>query len=365
MKTIYLFLCTIAVIVFTACNSDEEPFEVPVSDGAVLDIRVGGPSQPNHVCIDLSTDTQVSVNRASWDLGFYTGSEFSVILNASAEVMAQSLDKSSFSEITIEDYEGLAQLMTVDAIFSNLFGPPPYPDWMSESSEWIDDPEGSLNKTAIEEVQSEESANNIYLINRGFSNDGESRGDALLLKVTRNGSGYTVQYQVPGSSNIESTDIAKVETHNFVFFDFDTGVVDVEPEKDSWDIAFTNHMEILDAGLGTFIPYSVQDYVVQNRNGVMVAEVEIGEEWDLLTMYEGFSLADVNAIVFDDKLNTIGRSWRTVAIPQDPTSVTGVREDGFYVVKDASGNQYKLLFTGMLNSTGERGYPQITYELLK
>ena len=168
MKTINLLLTAIAVILFTACSNDDDIIQVPASEGAVLDIGVGGPSQPNYVYIDLSTDTQSSVNRATWDLGFYNGDKFSVTLNGSAEVMARSLNKSSFEEITEEDYEGLAEQMTVDAIFSNLFGPPPYPDWMAESSEWIDDPEGSLNNTAIAEVASSEGENDIYLINRGF-----------------------------------------------------------------------------------------------------------------------------------------------------------------------------------------------------
>jgi hypothetical protein len=186
----------------------------------------------------------------------------------------------------------------------------------------------------------------------------------MLIKVSRNGSGYTLQYQVPGATTVESMEIAKNEDLNFVGFNFDSGVVDVEPSKDSWDIIFSTTMVKLDVGGGIFIPYAFQDYVLQNRNGVTVAEVEVGDGSDLLSEYEAFTLGDVAGLEFDDKVNAIGDSWRTVASPT-PGSVTGVRTDGFYVVKDVAGNQYKLLFTGMLNETGERGYPQITYELLK
>jgi hypothetical protein len=364
MKTINLLLTALAVILFTACNNDDDIIKIPASEGAVLEVGVGGPTQPNYVCIDLSTDTQSSVNRGVWDLGFYNGDKFSVTLNASAEVMARSLSKSSFDEITPEDYEGLSEQMTVDAIFSNLFGPPPYPEWMAESAEWIDDPEGDLNKTAIAPIDADNNENEIYLLNRGFSPDETSRGDALLVKVTRNGSGYTLEFQVPGSDNIESVSIEKNATHNFVFYNFDTGVVEAEPEKHIWDIAFTNHMEELDVGGGTIIPYTFQDYVVQNRNGVTISEIELEDGTDLFEAYEAFTLGDVASAEFDDRINTIGGTWRTVASPT-PGTVTGVREDGFYVVKDAAGNQYKLLFTGMLSDTGERGFPEITYELLK
>jgi hypothetical protein len=364
MKTINLLLTALAVILFTACGNDDDIIEIPASEGAIIEVGVGGPAQPNYVWIDLSTDTQSSVNRAVWDLGFYNGDKFVVTLNASAEVMARDLNKSSFADITSEDYEGLAEQMTVDAIFSNLFGPPPYPEWMAESSDWIDDPEGNLNNTAIAEVSSNEGENNIYLINRGFTTDENPRGDALLVKVIRNGNGYTLQYQIPGSSNIESVNIAKNDTHNFEFFNFDSGEVDAEPEIDKWDIAFTNHMEKLDVGNGTMIPYTFQDYVLQNRSGVTIAEIELDEETDILTAYEAFTLGDVAGLTFDDAINSIGDTWRTVESPT-PGTVTGVREDGFYVVKDAAGNQYKLLFTKMLSDTGERGFPEITYELLK
>ena len=138
----------------------------------------------------------------------------------------------------------------------------------------------------------------------------------------------------------------------------------VQPETDNWDIVFTTHMEKLDVGDGSRIPYSFQDYVLQNTEEISVAEVLIEDGTDLLDAYETFNLGDVAGLSFDADLNAIGSSWRTVESPT-PGSVTGVRTDGFYVVNDASGNQYKLLFTGMLNSTGERGYPQITYDLLK
>ena len=364
MKTINLLFTALAVMLFVACSNDDDIIEIPASEGAILEVGVGGPTQPNIVFVDLSTDTQSSINRSAWDLGFYNGDQFSVTLNAAAEVMARDLNKSSFEEITTEDYEGLAEQMSVDAIFSNLFGPPPYPEWMAESPNWIDDPEGDLSKTAIEQISSNANENNIYLINRGITPDENSRGEALLIKIVREGNGYILQYQVPGSDNIESVTISKNDTHNFIFFNFDSGIVEAEPAKDVWDISFTNHMEKLDVGDGSEIPYTFQDYVLQNRAGVTVAEIEVEDDTQLLSAFESFTIADIAGAEFNSEINSIGDSWRTVASPT-PGSVTGVREDGFYIVKDAAGNQYKLLFTAMLNETGERGFPQITYELLK
>ena len=45
---------------------------------------------------------------------------------------------------------------------------------------------------------------------------------------------------------------------------------------------------------------------------------------------------------------------------------TGIKNDIFYVVKDAGGNYYKLRFTRLVDAqSGERGNPQFQYDLLE
>jgi len=357
MKNHKLLLIILVTAFFSSCN-EEGTTETPASPGAILDVPVGGPNQPNQVFINFSTDQQTSVNKSNWDLGFYTGSEDKVILNAASEVMAREILKTDFAEIKPEDYEGFSDQTTVDAIFSNLFGAPPYPDWFLESSQWIDEPNGDLSGTAIKL-----STGYIYYINRGFTPEKTSRGE-YLVKVTVSGNSYILEFTQPGSLNIESVTIPKSDSHNFVYFNFDGGVTSIAPAKDLWDIAFTTYMEKLDIGGGIKIPYRFQDYVVQNRNGVRVASVEVGESENLLETYESLDANEINALSFHTELNSIGSNWRTVASPT-PGSITGVKEDRFYVIEDTKGNYYKLLFTQMLNNSGERGYPQIIYELVK
>lgn len=351
----YLF---ILVAAFTACNTNNDPVVIPASPGATIDARVGGPDQPNQVYVDLSSEVQTAIRRSAWDLGFYTGSDAKVILNAAAEVMARQIPKSDFADIVPEDYEGFSTQTTVDAVFSNLFGPPPYPDWFMESASWIDSPDGNLSETAINL-----SSGNIYYINRGFTPEQTPRGE-YLVKITSSGNTYSIQYVVPGETNVATSTINKNETHNYTYFDFDSGEVTIAPAKDSWDIAFTTYMEKLDVGGGTLIPYRYQDYVIQNRSGIETGVVEIGENDNILERFETFTLDDAANVFFSTAVNSIGSSWRTVASPT-PGSITGVKEDRFYIVKDNQGNKYKLLFTQLLNSSGERGHPQISYELLQ
>lgn len=360
MKRINYSILAITLIIFSACNNDDEAPQIPASEGAILEVSVGGPTQPNQVYIDLSTDQQSVVNKSTWDLGFYNGTDFAVILNAASEVMAREIPKSDLSQIEESDYEGFSEQTTVDGIFSNLFNPPPYPEWLSESKNWIDSPDGNLSKTAINNIGAEST---IYYVNRGLTPGGEFRGE-MLLKVTKNTNSYTVEYVTPGDTNVTSIEVQKSEKFNFTYLNFDDGIVAVTPENDFWDIAFTTYMEKLDVGGGLFIPYRFQDYVIQNRNNVKIATVLLNEGDDLLDAYETFSRPDVPNVDFSQDLNSIGSNWRTVASPT-PGSVTGVREDRFYIISDPTGNFYKLLFTQMLSKEGERGFPQITYEIIK
>lgn len=362
MKHKLLYTTILLSFAIVACNNDEI-LEIPISEGAILDIEVGGPTQPNQVYVDFSTDMQTAVHKSIWDIAFYSGSEFVVILNSATEVMAQNLQKSDWAQVEESDYEGFKEQMNVDAIFSNLFSPPPYPDWFAESSNWIDSPDGDLNNTAIEKISTTEDVNNIYFINRGQTPERIPRGE-YLVRVVRSGNGYKIEFKIPGSAEMQTTEIAKDENFNLVYFNFDNGIVTSEPKKDLWDIAFTTYMEKLDVGGGIFIPYRFQDYVIQNRTNAKVAVREIEESESVFDAYERFTLDDTNSLVFNNDLNNIGSTWRSVASPT-PGSVTGVKDDRFYIVEDSSGNFYKLLFTQMLNNEGERGFPQITYELLK
>ena len=44
--------------------------------------------------------------------------------------------------------------------------------------------------------------------------------------------------------------------------------------------------------------------------------------------------ADLDGLDFSSAQNSIGSGWRTIASPT-PGSVTGVKEDVFYVIKDS------------------------------
>ena len=358
----YLYTLMIISLLLYGCSDDEGMVIVdPPSDGATIDVEVGGETQPNQVFVDLSSEETTTVSRDSWDLGFYSGDEFGVIVNVSTGALAYALDASDINQVTANDTTGLGSQLSLDAIFGALFAPV-LPPWVPESVNWVDNPDGSIEDTAIDPVSATDNENTVYIINRGTAPDGSERG-WMKVRIVRNGDGYSLSYAEINSQSAQTIEIAKDSEFNFVFFNFDNGVVQVEPRKAEWDIAFTTWTELTAFG-PIEIPYLFNDFVIHNRGGVQVAEVIIDTGANLLEQYELFSMAEMTVLSFDDEINSIGDSWRTVANPNIPGSVTGVQEDRFYVIQDPSGNVYKLLFTRMLSLTGERGFPQIQYQII-
>ncbi|MFD2822644.1 HmuY family protein [Lacinutrix iliipiscaria] len=354
-------IISISVLAFTSCSSDDngpsEPIQI-VIEGAAVAPEVGGPNQQNQVYIDLSTNTSSNFQRDSWDLGFYTGTNFRVVINSSiymatAELTSTDIDAVNSSSTEVQELQPQVAVGTFDA--ANMA--------------YIDAPNGSISNTAIAQISDTETNNKVYLVNLGYevgtetptvgsvAVSGDSRG-WKKIRVLKNGNDYVLQYADLDAVTHEEVTISKDSNYNFTFFSFNTETeVNVEPEKTNWDLNFTVFTNEID-GYGS---YGYSDFVTNNSKS-NVAVYMIDTEVDPLT-YEDFSLADVvdaNFIYNDQRI--IGSSWRNGG---GPGSLPSLKENVFYVVNDTDGNLYKLKFLALTNEIGERGYPEFVYSLLQ
>lgn len=360
-----IFLVLMALAIFQSCSSDDDGMNPDDNDDPIfMDVAVGGPLEPNSVYIDLENGEQTTVARDSWDLGFSSENEFRLVLNPGANMMAQSIDKYDLSEVNSTDTIGMSDQMDQFAVFNAVLEQP-RPDWLGNAVNWIDNSNGDLSQTAIEEVQMNPASNKVHIINRGYTVTNQPRG-WMKIKVLRSGDGYELQYAPIDSDAYETVQIDKTPNHNFTFFNFEAGVLEVEPPKDDWQIAFSSSITLFRFA-GVLVPYAFKDYVFHNRHEVEVAPVLYEEEEleniDILEEFNAFELSMTADLEFNSAINTIGADWRTVSNPQFGGE-TAVKGDRFYVVLDANGNYYKLLFVGMLSETGERGFPSIQFEQL-
>jgi hypothetical protein len=323
---------------------------------AAMDIQGGGPTFPNKVFIDLSANRQTAIDRTTWDFGFSSGADFRVILNSSNGMMARALDKNDLTTVTAADTAGFAAQQSISAVFAAITSDP-VPAWAAGSIAWIDDPSGNINATAIAAIAATASENKVYIINRG---DGPGTPATKLgwkkIRIIRNGTGYTLQHADIAAATFSEIQITKNTAHAFQYVSLATGLVNVEPETDKWDIAWTGFTNSTMSSVGP-VPYYFQDVVLQNTTGVQAVQILTS-----VKTYEAFAESDIATLDFGTQNQLkIGTSWRSGGGPSGPPAL---RTDRFYVVKDADNNYYKVKFTA-LTQNGERGRPAIEFALVK
>ena len=179
---------------------------------------------------------------------------------------------------------------------------------------------------------------------------GGSRG-WKKIRVLRNGEDYILQYADLDATSYTEVTISKDSDFNFSFFSFETtSIVNVEPQKNQWDLCFTVFTNIIeDAG-----SYGFSDYVIHNRKGGVTSYGLDGST----TTYDDFNIDNVDADLLEETQNIIGSNWRDVF-------TSTVTDDVFYILKDVNENYYKIRFLDLVNTDGERGYPRFEYTLLQ
>ncbi|WP_395056070.1 HmuY family protein [Flavobacterium sp.] len=364
MKKQFLFL-SFALLTLASCSNDEETNPVAntpaaASNVAIKQPTVGGANQPNQVFLDLSSETLTPVNRSSWDFGFSSGSDFRVVINGSIKMAVKQL---ATSDITLTQ--------TSDASVSVGAGTNP------ASKGYCDNPTGVLTGasagfgTAIAEVSVNDADNKVYLVNLGFavstttpnvgsvSIDGDSRG-WKKVRFLRNGNGYKIQYANLDSATYTEKTIAKDTDFNFTFFNLNSGTtVAVEPQKAKWDVCFTIFTNYFNMGAGE-VTYGFSDFITTNMKGGTKAYQVLTSEFT----YDAFTKAKIVEANFTTSATDqriIGSNWR---IGGGPSTLPSVKTDRFYVVKDVTGNYYKIKFLAMTNDAGVRGNPTIQYTIL-
>jgi len=346
-KVSKLFTLLCFVVAFTSCSKDDEPIvEVAPSDGSTLTLNglIGteaGTSAGNSVFVDFSADQQAAVARESWDLGFYSGSDFRVIINHSVGATAVAIDKTDLTQVTAADTTALTSVLALglgQGSFANL-------DPVDGNASTY------LSGTVIKSVSATDAENKVYIINRGTGVVAPNRGWEKI-RIIRNGTGYTLQYAKITETTFKTLNVPKDPTYNFNYVSFTGGAVKVEPLKADWDIewGYTTYKA------NATTPYTYSDFVIINFvGGVTAAEVLTST-----VAYADFNEANLSGVTFVGTRDVIGSNWRAT------TGTVGVKTDRFYVVKDGSGNIYKLKFVSFhASDSGVRGKPVVEYKLVK
>lgn len=336
----HLIICAGLSLSLASCDKEDPIVIPPPSDGKTetLNGGAGGANAANSVYIDLSTDKQDSVKRTAWDLGFYGGADFRVIINNTTAATAKAINKTDFAQVNMADTTGFADALALGQ-GAGTFA-------------IIDDVEGDITKTVIPAIAATDADNKIYILKPSNGMVAAAR-DWYKIRITRNGSNYKLQYAKLSETAVKTIDITKDANYNFKYVSLETnGAVTVEPVKANWDIVWT----LTTYKASATIPYTYSDYVYINYlGGVQAAEV-----LTTTATFDAYAEANIAATTFSSSKVVIGGNWRVTQ------GTVGVKTDRFYVIKDAAGNLYKLRFISFHASDGGvRGFPKIEYKLVK
>lgn len=306
-----------------ACEKQELP--VPAHEpGDVITTAVSMESDYRYqLFFDLETNTMVQRNlKVDWDLGFESSSLGNkVILNTSKFMLAANTNQTIFSSV-------------IDTVGYHF-------NW--------DAPSGNMDSTAIGDWIGTQ---NVYVIDRGYDPLGGHQGFKKIIFELVNNNEYKVRFANLDGTNEMNQTIIKNANYNFTFLSLDGNLVEVEPEKEEWDLSFSQYIHVFDEQNGQ-TPYLVNG-VLSNRNKVEVATV-FDKDFSAITF------DDVSAYTFSTTINRIGYDWKEYSFS---TSSFTVFTDKNYLIKSTEGKYYKLHFIDFYDNFGTKGTPTFEFQEL-
>jgi len=362
-----LFILVSMVTLQSCLRDNEDPVTVSPIEGAIANPIVDGPTQPNQVWVDLSdvdatgNPKQTFNRRTDWDLAFYSGESFKVVLNSSVMMAAGKIP--NISDINQVKESDVTELKTKVQVAN--FDP--------ANISYVDEVKGNFptDYTAISEISINDADNAVYLINLGrdiyngsvtvgsITTGGDERG-WMKIQITRAGtSAYKIKYADVASTNYKEYIIEKNTGYNYSFFSLKNNKeLLIQPEKQKWDLCFTVFTNVIE-GAGTYI---YGDFVLDNiMGGAASYQVDIPSNVNATEFYNNFKASDIDMSKFNHTDHrTIGANWR------NPVGTNGLETygDRFYILKDPEGFYFKIKFLRMTNDQGIRGYPQFEYKPL-
>ena len=327
----YLYYTLGALLMLTACEEPDTPVSPNTPNEAIADDVEMGSDYDLQIFYDLGTSSEVaSSSRTDWDLGFEASTNGDhIILNSSRRMRAFNTGDTDF----VKAYQ-------VDG-----------------SEEWVwDHPTGSLNRTAIGDWRNSDgsSKNEVYLIDLGLDNLGQNLGYRKMQVLGLQNETYQIRFANLDGTNEITASIPKKSDVNFAAYSmiFETTMI-FEPNRNDWDILFTNYTESLWDGTDT-VSYQVTGAITNRHGGVEVAEVTD-------VSFDSLNIAMTTGLEFSSSQNAIGYDWKFFNFDAQTYDVlSGLT----YVIRDTEGTLYKLRFVGWYDEQGLKGNPAFEFQEL-
>lgn len=311
-----------AASLFSSCFKEDTAVVLPPPGDAQINQVGMGSDYSRQQYFDMATGDTLGSNYNVWDLCFEAApSGWHIWINGGNLAMIANMDTQDFDAIT-------------DTIGA---------DWKWDESSW------NMDSTAIGDWRN---VRMVYVMDLGYEKPAAQRFRKIIFQSLTDGY-YEIEYANLDGSDVHVKQIPKNELFSYIYFTFDGGgtTLDIEPDKQRWDILFTRYRYIFyeeDPPL----PYLVTGVLI--NPGISVAI-------DSTMSFGDIDYEKVLTLNYSDKRDIIGYDWKYYDFDN---AAYVVRSDINYIIKDMEGTYWKLHFIDFYNSIGEKGYPQFEFQRL-
>lgn len=337
MRKLFFFIALLTIL--SSCFKEEDSRNINLSNYDVVEI---GSQYENQIFYSLSSANIVSSNNYdTWDIGFYSGTDKSFIrLNGAGNYYVIKTESTNFdATYNINSYP------ENERRFDGM--------WHLTDNLAIDE---ILNQgNSVDTVYTNKM---VYLISGGFDANGNAFKEAkkFIFEGIIDGS-YIIKYANLDGTNPVRKIIPRNENLVLTAFSFSAGeVVNVEPDKTTWDILFSRATDTVfsytDPTIEPIAGYAVTGAYLNPYQTEAYVEEEIN--------FEDINSSNIRNSEFTNRLNIIGHDWKIF------TTQYTIDETKSYVIKGKNGFIYKLKFLGFYDEdTGQKGYPSFEVELVE
>lgn len=328
-----IFILSLVALNLVGCFKEELPRVG--GDIKAFSVAEMGENYDTQLFYSLIDTKFVSTNPFNiWHLGFYAqNDDYHIRLNSGSFMYAHPTGETNFNNVTA----------LLDTYFAQ-----------------IDHPSGDRNRLAIN-IEFNNNVNDtlfssgqVFIIDMGSDLLGNLFGYKKIqfTKVYQNN--YYIKYANLDGSDLQNIVVTKNPTLNYVAFNLlENTTKQLEPDRNTWDILFSRYTEILDAGAGIFINYSV--------TGAYINTAFVTAYMDSLNKFEDININNIEPQRLTNQQNIIGHDWKIFNIDANQY---GIYNNKVYIIKDRNNFYYKLRFRSFYNQQGIKGYPGFEFEQL-
>lgn len=306
-------------------NQSQNPIDISgseqlVAKGSIVSKSVNmGADYGTQIWFDLGSNSVVKTNlRTDWDLAFDCRlGKNNLYLNTALNASVAFTTETDFSKV--ESDEGLTYKFEHQS--------------------------GSQELLAIGDISNRRT---VFIIDRGYDISGNPIGKwKAQITMVQDGNYYLTCAKLDGSSQ-QTSIISKKPQYNRLAYSFNTqNELQIEPAKSEYDIVFTQYTHLFE---NPPLPYSVNGVLINSYN------TEVAEEFskDL----NEITKSHAESLFYSNEQDIIGYDWKDFNLQTNSFTIFSNKN---YLIKDASGNLFKLHFLDFYDESGTKGSPAFEF----